>query len=95
MWQFQFSFENTSICAAGLFEHIDGRGAIHRHNTDEDRRSPLYIHNLIGQKITALSAEDFCLTLTFEGGDLLRIFSEEGPYEDGQIYDEAGELIVF
>lgn len=94
LWQFFFSSAKAYICAAGPFEHIDAQGTVHRHNTDEDQRSALYVHHLIGQEIIALSADEFCLTLTFARGDLLRIFSENGPYEDGQIYDEAGELIA-
>jgi len=79
----------------GDLEHIDETGRVHRHNTDADRAAPLYIHNLIGQNVIAVSAEQHCLSLTFGRGDLLRIFSENGLFEDGQIYDEHGALIVF
>jgi hypothetical protein len=42
-----------------------------------------------------VEVEPFCLTVTFSEGDTLRVFSDEGPYECGQIYDEQGKLTVF
>lgn len=93
-WQFQFMFDVGSISVEGNFEHVDNQGLVRRYNTDEDRLKPLYVHHLLGQKVIDCAAEPFCLTLTFER-DTLRIYSEDGPYECGQIYDEAGLLIVF
>jgi hypothetical protein len=39
--------------------------------------------------------EEFRLTLAFEQGDLLRIYSNNELHECGEIYDETGSLIVF
>ena len=94
-WQFQFTFKSGHITVEGDLEHVDEAGAVRRHNTDADRVSPLCIHHLLGQKVRSVSVEDFCLTLAFERGDLLRIFSEEGPFECGQIYDDTGLMTVF
>ena len=93
-WQFNFAFEVGSISVESDVEHIDSEGVVRRHNTDEDRLSPLFIHHLIGQKVTGCEVEPFCLTLTFER-DTLRIYSDDGPYECGQINDDAIRLTVF
>ena len=69
-------------------------GVVRCHNTDKDRLNPLFVHHLIGQKVKDCSVEPFCLTLTFER-DTLRIYSNDGPYECGQIYDDANRLTVF
>lgn len=92
---FHFIFDKGSINVEDDLEHIDSEGVVRRHNTDADRSSPIYVHNLIGQKITLIFVEPFCLSLTFDQGDLLRIYSNVGPYECGQIYDEADQLTVF
>ena len=93
-WQFHFSFDVGSISVEGDLEHVDRQGVVRRHNTDEDRTSALFVHLLIGQKVMACAVEPLCLTLTFEH-DVLRIYSDDGPYECGQIYDDSGRLIVF
>jgi hypothetical protein len=94
-WQFHFTFGKGSISVEDDLEYIDSEGVVHRQNTEADRFSPIYVHRLLGQKITHISVEPFCLSLTFDRGDLLRIYSNVGPYECGQIYDEADKLTVF
>lgn len=94
LWQSQFAFDVGSISVEGDLEHVDSEGTVRRHNTDNDRPNPLFVHHLIGQKIMDLRVEPFCLTLKFER-DILRIYSEDGPYECGQIYDDANQLTVF
>jgi hypothetical protein len=94
-WQIQLNFDKGRIAVEGDLEHVDKAGSVRRHNTDEDRLSPLFLHHLFGQRVQHISVEPFCLTLTFDGGDIIRIFSDEGIYECGQIYDEAGKLTVF
>jgi hypothetical protein len=59
------------------------------------QNGPLYIHHLSGQKFRLVLVEDFRLTLAFDQGDLLRIYSNNGLYECDEIYDETGSLIVF
>ncbi len=93
-WQFQFAFDVGSISVEGDLEHINSAGVVRCHNTDKDRLNPLFVHHLIGQKVKDCSVEPFCLTLTFER-DTLRIYSDDGPYECGQIYDDANRLTVF
>jgi hypothetical protein len=94
-WSFSFSFDAGNICVEGDLEHIDSAGVLHRHNTDGDRLSPLYLHHLLGQSVQQITVEPLCLTLQFNRGDRLRIFSDEGQFECGQIYSDNGTLIVF
>ena len=94
-WQVQFNFDKARISAEGDLEHVDQSGTVHRHNTDESHLAPIFLHHLLGQKVRAIEVQPLCLTLAFTKGDLLRIFSDEGPYECGQIYDEDGRITVF
>jgi hypothetical protein len=94
-WQFQFRFEVGSISVQGALEHIDSAGVVRCHNTDEDRLSPIFVHHLLGQKVCLVSVEPFCLTLSFDRGDVLRIHSDNGPFECGTIDNELGLLAVF
>jgi hypothetical protein len=94
-WQIQLNFHKARIHVEGDLEHIDKFGTVRRHNTDEDRLSPIFLHHLFGQSVRNVEVEPFCLTVAFDGGDTIRIISEEGPYECGQIYDADGGLTVF
>jgi len=94
-WQFQFIFEKGSIRVESDLEHVDSEGVVRRHNTDADRLAPIYVHHLLGQTVRTAFVEPFCLTLTFARGDLLRIYSDQGQFECGQIYDDEGRLTVF
>jgi len=93
--QFHFAFGTLKIDVGSDLEHIDKQGTARRHNTDADKLAPLYIHHLLGQKIRLVLVEEFRLTLAFDQGDLLRIYSNNELYECGEIYDETGSLIVF
>lgn len=94
-WQIQFNFDPFQIAVEGELEHVDKAGIVRRHNTDDSRLSPIFLHNLIGQRIQELEVEPFRLTLTFDGGEKLRILSDEGPYECGQIHGKDENLVVF
>lgn len=94
-WLINFGFDRVSINVEGALEHVDQAGTVHRHNTADDRASPVYLHHLLGQSVQSFSVEPFCLTLTFSGGDLVRIFSDDGPYECGQIHREQDSPIIF
>lgn len=96
-WQIQFFFGECHIAVQGDLEHVDSEGRFRRHNSDETRLAPLCLHHLLGQAVREVTAEAYCLTLRFERGDLLRIFSDDGPYECGQIYpsSDPDTLIVF
>ncbi len=94
-WQINLNFGSVYIAVEGDLDHVDKAGTVRRYNTDESRLSPLFLHQLLGQKVRMLEVEPFRLTLAFKEGDILRILSDEGPYECGQISDENGIQIVF
>jgi hypothetical protein len=53
---------------------------------DEQDLTPVFLRELVQQRITLLESEPARLTLAFGNGAILRIWSEEIPYESGQIY---------
>lgn len=95
IWQIDLSFSKGAISVQGDLEHLAQDGSVRRHNTDEDRLAPICLHHLLGQKVCTVEREPFLLALGFEGGDTIRIFSEDGPYESGHLYNEAGLMTVF
>jgi hypothetical protein len=82
--QFRWS-ESGQITAQFDFEHIDGERNAHRYDCTAFNGPPLLLHRLIGRKVQAVEVEELCLTLVFDDGQLLRLWSEEGPYECGLI----------
>jgi hypothetical protein len=98
-WSVQFRFADQGrITVEGKFEHVDVKGEEHLHHDGEYRDvGPVFLRELVQQVITGVQAEPYCLSLTFDNGSVLRIHSEDGPYEDGQIYrsDAPNDLIVF
>jgi hypothetical protein len=77
-------WDGGQITAQHDFEHVDDDGRTHLYECAAYAGPPLFLHRLI-QKILMLEAEPFCLTLMFEGGQMLRLKSEEGPWECGLI----------
>jgi hypothetical protein len=98
-WSVQFRFADQGrITVQGKFEHRDARGEEHAHQHGEYRDvGPVFFWELVQRVITGVQREAFCLSLTFDNGSVLRIHSEEGPYEHGQIYRSSApdDLIVF
>jgi hypothetical protein len=78
-------WEGGLITAQGEIEHVDEAGRVHAYDCTAHIGPPLLLHRLIGKKITMLEVQPLCLTLAFEGGQLLRLKSEEGPWECGLI----------
>ena len=85
------------ITVQGRIEHVDPAGEMRLHDCQARTGAPLYLHQLLQRRITTVEAEPFCLSMTFEDGALLRVFSDKGPYECGQIdpADTRRGLIVF
>jgi hypothetical protein len=90
--QFRWS-EGGRITVQWGFEHVDEDGATHSYDCTSWSGPPLLLHRLIQKKISAIEALPLCLTLTFEGGQLLRLKSEHCPYECGiiQFTDHLGD----
>jgi hypothetical protein len=87
-WSTQFHFsEGGQITIEGQFEHVDAQGRSHIHQSgDEQDVGPVFLRALTQQRVEALEVEPFNLTLRFSSGETLRVKSDEGPHEYGQIY---------
>ena len=95
-WSIQFRFTNGGqITVEGAIEYVDETGTSHKHDCRARTGAALYLHQLIEHCISGVDPERFCLTLTFDNGALLRILSDDGPYECGQIHSVGKPLIVF
>lgn len=94
-WQVHFEFDRAKINVEVALEHIDPSGIKSSHGNDDDWPPSMNLQRLCQQKVKMVSVEPFCLTLAFNGGDIIRIPSEEGPYECGQIYDAVGNITIF
>jgi hypothetical protein len=79
--QFRWS-EGGQITVTGELEHLDETGTTH---CAAFTGPPLLLHCLIMKKVVMLDVERLCLTLVFEGGQQLRLRTEEGPWECGLI----------
>lgn len=98
-WSTQIRFsEGGQITIEGPFEHVGTDGTAHMHQEGEEQDfGPVFLRELIQQRITGLESDPASLTLTFGNGAVLRIWSEAIPYESGQIYapSEGTSPIVF
>jgi hypothetical protein len=98
-WSIQVRFSDGGhITIEGPFEHVDTQGRSHMHQVrDEQDRGPVFLRELVQQRITMLQSEDTRLTVAFSNGAFLRLCSDTVPYESGQIYPPGREQnpIVF
>jgi hypothetical protein len=95
--QFRWS-EGGQITVQHDFEHVDEEGRTHVYGCTAHVGPPLLLHRLIQKKVLLVEVQPLCLTLTFEGGQILRLRSEKGPWECGLIKladDLAGDYIVY
>lgn len=82
----QFHWWNGGLINAQYdFEHVDEDRHTHRYDCTAFTGPPLLLHRLVQKQVLMLQADALCLTLMFDGGQLLRFHSEEGPYECGLI----------
>lgn len=98
-WGTQFRFSDSGcISIEGKFEHLDARGQSHSHQDSEEQdRGAVFFRDLLQQAVVGVAVEPLLLTLTFTNGSALRIYSDEGPYECGQISrsDDPADIMVF
>lgn len=92
-WSTQIRFsDGGQITIEGPFEHVDAEGRAHIHQaSDEQSREPVFLRDLIQQRITSVERIPARLTLAFGNGAVLRISSEAAPVESGQIYPPGQE----
>ena len=91
-WSTQVRFSDSGqITIEGPFEHLDAHGHLHLHQgQNQQDRGPVFLRDLIQQRITSLESEPSRLTLGFENGARLAILSEAAPFESGQISPPGG-----
>jgi len=98
-WSTQVRFSNGGrITIEGPFEHGDAQKVIHLHQVGDNQDcGPVFLRDLIQQRIVAVERADWLLTLVFANGATLRINAERGPHESGQIHRPGDEQnpIVF
>ena len=95
--QFRWS-EGGQISVTNDLEHVDEDGVVHLYDCAAFTGPPLLLHRLLMKKIVMIEVQPLCLTLGFEGGQQLRLMSEEGPWECGLIWftdDLADGWIVY
>lgn len=94
----QFRLEGGGFIRSDFdIEHVDEDGAVWRYDCVAHTGPPLLLRRLLRKAVSGLQTEGHCLTLTFEGGAELRLFSEIGPYECGviQLTDDQSNYIVY
>jgi hypothetical protein len=95
-WSLQFRFAGGGqITVVGRIDHIDEGGLTHSHDCRTRAGEALYLHQLLQHPIAVVGAEPLCLSLTFANGAILRIFSDLGPYECGQIFPPEKSKLGF
>jgi hypothetical protein len=95
-FQVQFKFESGScLVAAFRVEHVEPNGTAWPYGCEAWEGPPLLLHRLLQHRVAAVAREDLCLTLTFDDGSALRVFSDLGPYESGKLWTRDGDWIVF
>lgn len=73
------------ITAQWDLEHVDQDGSVHRYDCVAHTAPPLALHRLLNASVSMIDVQPLCLTLEFDGGQLLRLFTEVGNYECGLI----------
>lgn len=82
--QFRWS-EGGQITVNDKLEHVDENGVVHTYDCASFTGPPLLLHRLIMKKVVMIEVQPLRLTLSFEGGQRLRLGTEEGPWECGLI----------
>lgn len=86
------------ITAEFDYEHVTQDGRVLRSDCAAHAASASLLHRLIHKKVAPIEVQPLCLTIGFDDGQMLRLFSEEGPYECGLIQftdDLADGYIVY
>lgn len=91
--QFRFA-AGGQITVEWQIEHVDAAGTTHPHDCQNPAGHAVYLHQLLQHPIIAVDAKPLCLSLTFATRAILRIFTEVGDFECGQICSDRG-VIVF
>lgn len=80
------------------YEHVAQDGRVLRSDGVAHTAPASLLHRLIHKKVAVIEVQPLCLTIGFDDGQMVRLFSEEGPYECGLIQftdDLADGYIVY
>ncbi|MFZ5669882.1 MAG: hypothetical protein ACOY4K_10335 [Pseudomonadota bacterium] len=89
-----FRFQNgCRVESRKSFGFRDRWGVETEYDVLSSEAAPITFNNLIGKAPKTVVSDHLTLTLTFEDGEHLRIDSELGPYECGQIDGPNGSII--
>lgn len=92
----QLAFESGIVIAVEhRIEQIERDGSKFGYECVAKDGPPLVLHRLLYRPIQSVLRADYSLTFKIEGGSALTIFSEEGPYESGNISGRDFGLVVF
>jgi hypothetical protein len=92
----QFALESGIVIACEhRLEQIEPDGSKFAYECVAKDGPPLVLHRLLYRPIQSVRRADLSLTFSIEGGSTLTIFSEEGPYESGNISGRDVGFIVF
>jgi hypothetical protein len=95
-FQIRFVFRSGRTLVAALrVEHVEPDGRTWPYDCVASEGPPLLLHRLLEQSIVAVAREELCLTLRFNGGAALRVFSDLSPNESGQIWTDGRDWTVF
>jgi hypothetical protein len=90
-----FGFENgANISWEANLEYMDPDGRMEELKSPWAEQGPCRLQALLGKRVKALERDDWRLTLTFETGERLKLYSNSGPYEAGTI-GNGEQLYVF
>lgn len=90
------SAPDVSITLEGRFEHIDAEGQAHVHSPGAKREvGPLFMRDLLEERVVEVSSTPFLLTIRFGNGAALVLGSDDGGYESGQIASDESGYIIF
>ena len=86
-YSLQFQLDNGGgLFVEGRIEQITPTDEAHTYDCAKRDNSALYLHQILLDPIIEVKTEPLCLSLIFTSGTVLRIFSEIGPHECGQIF---------
>jgi hypothetical protein len=92
-YQVQFAFSSGRLLVAEhVIEHIEPDGTTHGYDCQSSDKPPVLLHRLLSGPIVAVEREELALTLRFEDGSALRIYSMLGPYESGHSYMTPNDM---
>lgn len=80
---------HSQITSEHIIEIVSPDERLDRYDVTAQLGDPGIFDHITGKGIVKLDTEDLALSLTFEDGTKIRIYTAIGPYESGQISHQA------